>query len=144
MNSSPEARTPHKKASMQRIFFAPVDTVWAVAHKVVKYAIATENQDSGLIETEYVKGVDGWLPPNVKKAPSAGLRYKIVMILAKGKTDGREATRVTLEKRIEMQPDFFAEPELVESDGLEESVIFYRMERELLIEEGLKKLHTSN
>lgn len=139
LDQPPEAELRRKKASKQRIFFAPVDTVWTVAHKVLKYSIATENQDSGIIETEYVKAVDGWLPPNVKKPPSAGIRYKIVMILAKGKTDGREATRVTIEKRIEMLQDFFSEPDVLESDGLEEAAIFYRIERELIIEEALRK-----
>lgn len=128
-----------KQASKQRIFFSSFDNVWRAAHTVLKYTIATENPDTGMIETEYIKGVDGWLAPDQKKPPSAGLRYKIVMILAKGKTDGRESTRVTIEKRIEVLRDFFSEPDIIESDGLEESVLFYRIERELLIGEALKK-----
>lgn len=128
-----------KQASKQRIFFSSFDNVWRAAHTVLKYTIATENPDTGMIETEYIKGVDGWLAPDQKKPPSAGLRYKIVMILAKGKTDGRESTRVTIEKRIEVLRDFFSEPDIIESDGLEESVLFYRIERELLIGDALKK-----
>lgn len=130
---------PIKKASQQKIFFAPFDTVWRAAHTVLKYTIATENPDTGIIETEYIKGVDGWLSPEQKKAPSAGMRYRIIMILAKGKTDGRESTRVTIEKRIEVLRDFFSEAATLESDGLEESVLFYRLERELVINEALKK-----
>lgn len=128
-----------KKSSQQRIFFAPFDQVWRSAHTVLKYTIATENPDTGVIETEFIKGVDGWLPPDRVKPPNTGLRYKIVLIMAKGKTDGRESTRITIEKRVEVLRDFFSEPENFESDGLEETVIFYRIERELLVAEALKK-----
>lgn len=128
-----------QKNSRQRIFFANFDTMWRIAHTVLKYTIATENPDTGIIETEYIKGVDGWLAPDQKKAPSAGLRYKITMVLARGKTDGRESTRVTIEKRIEVLKDFFSEPQILETDGLEEAVLFYRMERELVVSEALKR-----
>lgn len=36
--------------------------------------------------------------------------------------------------------DFFSDVEILDSDGLEEKTLFYRMERELLIEEAIKKL----
>ncbi len=128
-----------QKNSRQRIFFANFDTMWRVAHTVLKYTIANENTDTGIIETEYIKGVDGWLAPDQKKAPSAGLRYKLTLTLSKGKTDGRESTRVTIEKRIEVLKDFFSEPQILETDGLEEAALFYRMERELIVSEALKK-----
>lgn len=128
-----------QKASRQRVYYANYDLVWRAAHTVIKYPVAADNQDTGVLETEYIKVVDGWLPPDVKTNPSAGLRYKLFMNFAKGKIEGRESTRVTLEKRIEKQTDFFSAPEQLESDGLEEKVIFYRIERELLINEALKK-----
>jgi hypothetical protein len=61
------------------------------------------------------------------------------MILAKGKVEGREGIRVTINKNIEKKRDFFSEAEVLPTDGLEEKVIFYRMERELIIDEALKK-----
>src|SRR5688572_27068676 len=67
------------KAAPQRIFYAPFDQVWRAAHAVLRYPIANENPDSGYIETEYIKGVDGFLPPDKTKPPSAGIRYKIIM-----------------------------------------------------------------
>jgi hypothetical protein len=36
--------------------------------------------------------------------------------------------------------DFFSEPETVDSDGLEEKIIFYRIERELVINDALKRV----
>ncbi|MBC7370005.1 MAG: hypothetical protein H7326_00465, partial [Bdellovibrionaceae bacterium] len=98
-----------------------------------------ENQDTGFLETEYIKGVDGFLAPEVAKTPSAGIRYKLVFNFAKGRTEGRESTRVTVEKKIERLRDFFSEPDLIPSDGLEEKVIFYRIEREIVIADALKK-----
>ncbi len=126
-------------ASRQRVFFATYDLVWRAAHAVIKYPIAVDNQDTGVLETEYIKGVDGWLPPEIKSSPSSGIRYKITLLFAKGKTDGHEATRVTVDKKIEILRNFFSEPEQIASDGMEEKIIFYRMERELIINEALRK-----
>ncbi len=127
-------------ASRQRVFFANYDLVWRAAHAVVKYPLSIDNQDTGVLETEYIKGIDGWVPPETVASPSSGIRYKITLLFAKGKTDGREATRVTIDKHVEILRDFFSEPETIESDGLEEKIIFYRIERELIISEALKKV----
>ncbi|MGZ3782626.1 MAG: hypothetical protein ACXVCY_18425 [Pseudobdellovibrionaceae bacterium] len=138
-DKKPSAHSRMEQINKQKIFFAPYDTVWRAAHAVIKYPIAQENQDSGIIETEYIKGIDGWLPPNEQRPPSSGIRYKLHLIFAKGSTEGRESTRVTIEKKMEILRDFFSEPELIESNGLEEKIIFYRIERELVINEALKK-----
>jgi hypothetical protein len=123
----------------QKVFFAPYDSVWRAAHAVLKYPIAQENQDTGIIETEYIKGLDGLLAPNEQRPPSSGIRYKLTLTFVRGKTEGRESTRVTIDKKMEILRDFFSEPEGMESDGLEEKIIFYRIEREVLINEALKK-----
>jgi hypothetical protein len=128
-----------KQSIHQKVYFAQYDGVWKAAHTSIKYPIAVENQDTGYLETEYIKGVDGFLPPEVSKPPSAGIRYKLVFNFAKGKTEGRESTRVTIEKKIERLRDFFSEADGVASDGLEERVLFYRIEREIVIAEALKK-----
>ena len=128
------------KITKQRVFFASYDAVWRAAHAVVKYPIAAENQDTGVIETEYIKGIDGWLPPNQPKQPSTGIRYKLILTFAKGSSEGRESTRVTIDKKIQILRDFFSEPENLETEGLEEKIIFYRIERELIISEALKNV----
>ncbi len=128
-----------RQTTPQRVYYANFDQVWRAAHTVIRYTIANENQETGHLETEYVKAVDGWLPPESDKKPSAGLRYKLVVSFSKGKVDSRDSTRVTIEKRIEVLRDFFSEPETLTSDGLEEKILFYRFERELLITEALKK-----
>lgn len=135
----PSANSQMAKITKQRVFFANYDSVWRAAHSVIKYPIAQENQDTGMIETEYIKGVDGWLPPDMDKAPSSGIRYKLIFTFAKGSADGRESVRVTIDKKMQIMRDFFSEPESMESDGLEEKILFYRIEREILINEALKR-----
>lgn len=123
----------------QKIYFATYDSVWRAAHRVIKYPIFQENQDTGIIETEFIKSMDGWLPPDQQPAPSSGVRYKLIITFARGKTDGRESTRVSIDKKMEILRDFFSEPETIETDGLEEKILFYRIERELIIDETLKR-----
>lgn len=140
MDAAPDPKNELKPSALQRVYFAPFDRVWRASHAILKYPIANENPDSGHIETEFIKGIDGFLPPEKSKQPSAGMRYKLILNFAKGRTEGRESTRLTVEKKIEVLRDFFSEPESVYTDGLEEKVLFYRIERELVIFEALRKV----
>jgi hypothetical protein len=128
-----------EKASQQKIFYANYDLVWKAAHAALKYTIANENQDYGIIETDYIKAVDGWLPPYQTSPVYKSSRYKLVFSFAKGITNGKESTRVTIEKKIEIFKNFISETENVQSDGLEEQTLFYRIERELVITQALKR-----
>jgi hypothetical protein len=128
-----------EKASQQKIFYANYDLVWKAAHAALKYTIANENQDYGLIETDYIKAVDGWLPPGQLSPTYKSSRYKLIFSFAKGMQSGKESTRVTIEKKIETFKDFISETQIVPSDGLEEQTLFYRMERELIIGAALKR-----
>jgi hypothetical protein len=125
--------------SFQKIFYFPYDNVWRAAQLSLKYPIAINNMDHGVLETDFIKADDGFIAPVEEKIPSSGIRYKITLTLAKGKTEGRESVRVTINKYLEKKRDFFSEAEVLPTDGLEEKVIFYRMERELIIDEALKK-----
>jgi len=138
----PRPDSPDKileKASRQKIFFAQYDLVWKAAHAALRYTIANENQDYGIIETDYIKTVDGWLPPNQQQPQYRSGRYKLVMTFAKTTVNGRESTRVNIDKKIEIFKDFISETQTISSDGLEEQTIFYRIERELLIAQALKR-----
>lgn len=138
-DKKPSAHARMAQVSKQKVFYANYDSVWRAAHAAIKYPLAQENQDTGIIETEYIKGIDGWIAPD-QKPPSTGLRYKLILTFAKGKVDNRESVRITVLKKMEILKDFFSTPEMVESDGLEEKVLFYRIERELIISEALKKV----
>lgn len=132
-----------QSASQQKLFLASYEDVWRAAHAVIQYPIQAENQDYGLIETEFVKGVDGWLPPEQTKPRYTGQRYKIIFTFARGKTRGQESTRLTIEKKIEVLRDFISEPQAIPTDGLEEQVIFYRIERELIVQNAIKKVQAN-
>lgn len=127
------------RENFMRVYYYPFDKVWRALHGALPYTTAGENQEMGYLETDYVKGIDGWLSPEVDRPKASGLRYKLIFNIVKGTVDGKEATRVSIEKKIEIMRDFFSDPETMISDGLEEKIIFYRIERELLINEALKK-----
>ena len=129
-----------ERSSQQKIYFAPYDEVWKAAHSVLKYTIAAENQDFGVIETDYIKAVDGWLPPFRTRPQFPSSRYKLVLSFARGKKgEAQETVRLTIEKKIEVFKDFISEVKSVPSDGFEEKTIFYRIERELVIAKALRK-----
>ena len=140
IDKKPSAHSRLSEINKQKVYSYSYDNVWRAANTVLKYPIAVENQDNGVIETEFIKGLDGWTPPGEEKVlPSSGVRYKLLLTFVRGKIDGKESTRVTIEKRMEKLRDFFSESENLESDGLEEKILFYRIERELVISEVLKK-----
>ena len=98
------------------------------------------NMDSGIIETEAIRGYKVWMPPYKSDIGSGGLSYYLNVHIVKGLIDGREAIKVSIAKNIENTTDFFSEPKKLPSDGLEEKAILYRIGRELQIERALEKV----
>lgn len=140
MTSDPLHAEYHpKKMIHDKVFYQSYDRVWRAAQLALKYPIAVNNMDHGTLETEFVKNEDGFFLPGVEVQPSAGLRSKIVINMVRGKTESRDSVRVVVQKIVQKQRDFFSEPETLKSDGFEEMVLFYRIERELIIDEALKK-----
>ncbi len=125
--------------TQQKVFLVSYDKVWKAAHTALKYTIASENQDFGTIETDYIKSVDGWQPPYAKPNSNSGSRYKLFFTFAKGQTQGKESTRVSIEKKIEKFKNIISDTEVLVSDGSEEKSLFYRIERELIIDQALIK-----
>ena len=128
-----------RSTSRQKVFYYNYDLVWRAAQLSLRYPMSINNMDNGVLETEYISLVDGFISPIEESPKTSGVRYKINLILARGKVEGRDSVRVTVNKYIEKKSDFFSETSQLESDGLEENVILYRIERELIIEEALKK-----
>jgi hypothetical protein len=123
----------------QKLFLSPYEQVWKATQFSVKYPIAINNMDSGMLETEWIKSVDGFRPPVIESEPDSGMRYKIMVQAVRGQIDGKSSVKVTVRKKIEKLKNFFSDPEALQSDGLEEQVILYRIEREIAIEDGIKK-----
>jgi hypothetical protein len=124
----------------EQVFFDTFDSVWRATQIALQnYHIRVNNMDKGVIETDLVKGYKGWYPPHVKRRRGGGRRYSLSLRIIKGKINGKPAVKVTILKEIRFQKDFFAEEKNVVSDGLEEKSILYRVERELIIDEALRK-----
>lgn len=130
-----------KKIETSRIYFYPYDKVWKAAQLVIKYPLVVSNMDTGVIETDVIKGVDGFVPPGSKGNPN-GLRYILRVQLIKGITKGKASVKIVVTKQVQLARDFFSEPENLVSDGLEEKTIFYRIGREIGILQGIDKMST--
>lgn len=141
------AQAPTKKVNpalkklepTERIFNTNMETIWKAAQRSIKYPLAVDNMETGILETEWVRSEDGFMPAHSEVQPSSGLKFKILVRVLRGKRQQKDAIRVTVAKHIERQKDFFADEEVIESDGWEEKVLLYRIDREIAIEEALKK-----
>jgi hypothetical protein len=138
--SSPKEANLRSELPGQRVFSNTYDEVWrATAIAMSRYPLSTNNMNIGSIETEEIKGSEIWRPPYLERPLSNGLRYKLFAKVTKGRqTKKKHLVRVTILKDTKLYRDFFSEPEAKTSDGVEEMVILYRIQRELEIDE-LKK-----
>lgn len=127
---------PKSEVPYQRVFNGTFDEVWrATAVSMSRYPLSINNMNLGNIETEEIKGSEMWHPPYLDRPLSSGLRYRLLIRVIKGKQAKKPAIRVTVIKDIKLYRDFFSEPEPVQSDGIEEATILYRIQRELEIDE---------
>jgi hypothetical protein len=129
-----------------KVFYYPYESVWRAAQLSLKYPIAINNMDNGVLETEWIKALDGYTSPLGDfggdlggKPLTEGYRYKLSLTMVKGRVDNRPSVRVTIRKKIEKLKDFFSDVENVASDSLEEKVVLYRIEREIIIDEAIKR-----
>lgn len=138
---SPTNPTSSKQiVAVSKLFPYSYESVWRAAQLSVKYPIAVNSIDTGVLETDWIKAVDGFENPAASKdMKSFGFKYKIILNISKGKNESRPIVRASVTKKIELQRDFFSETEAFNSDGLEEKAILYRIERELVIEDAIKK-----
>ncbi|MGE0763725.1 MAG: hypothetical protein AB7N80_10645 [Bdellovibrionales bacterium] len=129
----------------EKVFHGSFDDVWRAMQLALQgptsYPLRINNMDTGVIETEQVKGSMVWSPPNVEQPSGGGYSYRLIMRVIKGAVSGRQAYKVTVQKVSQIQRDFFAEPEPISSDGLEEKVILYRVDREMQIDRALRRLN---
>ncbi len=133
-----------ENAFQQRVYYASYESVWRAAQVALKYPIALNNMDNGILETDWVRALDGYVSPATRKTASAGVRYRLQLTLVKGRTSNRDSVKVTIRKIQQRTSDFFSEAEPIQSDSLEEKVILYRIERELIIFDALRRLNNKN
>lgn len=129
---------------LEKVFPESFDNVWkAMQLATTKYPMKVADYDSGIYETQPIRGERAWTSPhNDKKAITSALRYIISIRLMKGKdAQGKAATRVIILKQAEVQKDFFSDYEKQPSDGLEEKSLMYRIDREIQIAKALSKVN---
>lgn len=129
-----------KGASVERVFFATYEEVErALKQSMIRYPQRIDNTEAGIFETDFIKGEQRFKPPHKAMQFSNGYQYRILVRLIRGKTDEKSAVKVVITKAIELRRDFFADPETQASDGLEELVILYRIQREIAIDRAIRK-----
>lgn len=125
---------------VSRVFYARYEEVeLALKQAMIKYPQRVDNSEAGIFETDFVKGEARFQPPHKHVNYSSGYRYRILVRLVRGKSEDKSAVKVLVLKQTEIMRDFFADPEQLPSDGLEEDVILYRIARELAIAKALAK-----
>ena len=126
---------------VEEVFYAEPETVdRAISQVMVKYPQKVANLEGGVLETDFIKGDARFKPAHRTINYGSGYRYKISVRTVRGKTEGKPAIKVQVLKVVEQQRDFFADPEQLESDQLEEKAILYRIGREIKIDRALQKL----
>lgn len=142
INSCASIDSTHNQKGLYKeaIFNASYEKTWKAAEKSLEnYVLSNNNSESGIIQTDWIKGDDIWSPPTAKKKPSSGQRQKLTLFFTKGKSGGIDSVRVQVKKEAEVLTDFVSEPEALISDGLEEINILYRIERELTIAKAINQ-----
>ncbi len=126
--------------AVEHVYLAKYEEVEAaIKQAMIKYPQRIDNTEAGIFETDYVKGDARYKPPAIKRDYSSGYRYRIIIRLVRGQAEHKSAVQVSVLKQIELARDFFADPDQLNSDGLEEQVIIYRIEREISIAKSLIK-----
>ncbi len=125
---------------VERVYFGEYGEVeMAIRASMKKYPVKEDNLDAGIFETEYIRGDKMYRAPGSHDRSESGVRYRIQIHTIKGKVEGKAATQLIIKKVVEKTRDFFAETEPLASDGLEENIIFYRVQRELTIARAVKR-----
>ncbi len=123
-----------------RVFFAEYEEVVRITRIVMsKYPVKVEKLDNGILETEVIRDDMRFHPAHESPKLTPGYSYRLLVRLVRGKTDGKSAIKVQVSKIGEIRRDFFTEAEPVASDGLEELILLYRIQRELAIDRALQK-----
>jgi hypothetical protein len=123
-----------------RVYFAKYEEVEsAIKQAMISYPQRVDNTEAGIFETDYVKGEARFRSPVSTENFSNGYRYRLLIRLVRGKNDDKPAVKVLVTKQAEQAGDFFAEPDPQPSDGLEETVILYRVGREITLARAMTK-----
>ncbi len=130
--SNPQAIAPKTN---ERLYRANFEETWrAVQQSIISYPLKVNNMDVGQIQTTPVRGSTLYKPPHIEKLNQGGQRYTLTINVLK---ESPNITKVTILKDTVLHRDFISTPEAQSSDGYEESVILYRIGREIDVERAI-------
>ena len=100
------------------------------------YPLKTIDEQKGYIETAELKADRFWKAPHQQKRDFSGYSYVITVSLSYRKP----IARVFIDKKVYKRKGFISIKEEVPSDFLEETVLLYRIAKELSISSRLDQL----
>lgn len=100
------------------------------------YPLKTTDEQNGVIETQELRGSKFWQAPHYDNPDTFGYSSVISVRLSYRKP----VARIYITKKIYKQEGFMSQKEEILSDLLEESILLYKIDRELNMRARLKKL----
>jgi len=115
------------------------DKVWkGTLIAMTKYPLEKNDKTSGEIKTSSIES--GEIFQTYKANPKPNEFYTLEISLEKRTLKGQKVTLVTVEKKPVIKGDFMKQDRIVESNGIEENVLLYRIKREVSIDRVVGKL----
>ena len=134
------APTPVEK-NYERKFRASFDEVWrACQQAIISYPLKVNNMEQGVIQTTMLRSHTYFRPPHISKKHASGYRYSLSFNLLK---ESEKETTISIHKNLLVYRDFISKPEDLTSDGLEEAILLYRIQREIEIDRSILKASKS-
>lgn len=130
-----------KNLSHTAVYPHSYSSVWRAALLVLKdYPIEIEDEETGEIKTRSIRAYEAWKPPPGLINDPKRRVYSLEVFLEKGFTSNETPlVRVTVMKTEFENKDFIQQNVAVQSNGIEENLILYRIQRELFLLEEQKK-----
>lgn len=125
-------------------FEAERNIAWEALIEVFKhYPKTTINEESGIIETEELRGSQVWKPAHIMKRTGGIIFYKLKAVLTNDPNDP-SYIYARIKKNIKRKKDFFSKKEVVPSDLLEEQTLLYRLGREIQVKRLIERIYKEN
>ena len=123
----------HSKA-LQMDYASKKQEVWrATLLSLSSYPLEINNFEEGLIKTKVLTESEVWSP--IYRSPNSDHLYTMSISVY----DSNYGTKVSINKKLKRKADFNRSEEELETKGVEEDLILYRVKRELLVDRLIKK-----
>ena len=130
--------TIHSRLNHSSIFHTSYNTAWeSTLHVLEQYPIDTEDFDSGQIKTKLINKYQIWNPPPGSTPYQDNRNYKIQIFLERTEQD--QSVKIHIVKEEFINRDFIQKNIPIESTGLEEEVLLYRIGRAIYLKKKRKE-----